>query len=87
MEIAILQNKFHKVMIDDIEHFGPLSAAYNNMLSISRVGVTNGKIEAGVPNTRPGGFERRVGDYASIVCGRTYHCMPKFSNSLAPACK
>jgi hypothetical protein len=74
-------------MIDDIEHFGPLSAAYNNMLSISRVGVTNGKIEAGVPNTHPGGFERRVGDHASIISGRTYHCMPKFCNSLRPACK
>ena len=82
-----LSKEMRKLMIDDIEHFGPLSAAYNNMLSISRVGVTNGKIEAGVPNTHPGGFERRVGDHASIVSGRTYHCMPKFCNSLAPACK
>ena len=82
-----LSKEMRKLMIDDIEHFGPLSAAYNNMLSISRVGVTNGKIEAGVPNTHPGGFERRVGDHASIVSGRTYHCMPKFCNSLATACK
>jgi len=80
-----LSEQMRKLMIDDIEHFGRLSSAYNNMLSISRVGVENGKREAGVPNTHPGGFERRVGDHASIVCGRTYHCMPGLCNSLTPS--
>ena len=47
-----LSEQMRKLMIDGIEHFGRLSSAYNNMLSISRVGVENGKREAGVGETK-----------------------------------
>ena len=71
---------------DNIENIGRLSAAYNSVLSICRIGVENGNRETGAINTHPGGFERRVGDHAVTVCGRTYHCIPtQIKNRTDPA--
>ena len=81
-----LSEQMRHIMIDNIEHFGRLSSAYNNMLSICRIGVENGNRETGAINTHPGGFERRVGDHAVTVCGRTYHCIPtQIKNRTDPA--
>ncbi len=46
------------------EHFGKLSAKYNNILSIGSTGVENEK---------GGGYEKIVGDSAVKMNGRSYH--------------
>ena len=57
-----------RLCITRLEHFGGLSAKYNNILSIGSTGVENA---AG------GGFERVVGDHAVKMNGRSYHFLSK----------
>ena len=74
-------------IMENIEYIGKLSAAYNNVLSICRIGVENGNRETGARNTHEGGFELRLGDSAFVIGGRMYHCTPKTISNTDPSCK
>jgi hypothetical protein len=56
------------------EHFGKLSAKYNNILSIASTGVENDK---------GGGYEKIVGDSAVKMNGRSYHFLNTSARKLS----
>jgi hypothetical protein len=56
------------------EHFGKLSAKYNNILSIGSTGVEN---------TKGGGYEKIVGDHALKMNGRSYHYLSNSSRKMS----
>ena len=56
------------------EHFGKLSAKYNNILSIGSTVVENAK---------GGGFEQIVGDHALKMNGRSYHFLSNSSRKMS----
>jgi hypothetical protein len=70
-----LSKTFFDEVIED-SSFGRLSSTYNNMLSLSAVGVSN---EAG------GGWERRNGDHSVTLNGRTFTYIPKAGNGAVPS--
>lgn len=76
-----LSADMQNLMINNIQHYGKLSSTYNNILSISASGVTNGHPMSNVTNTHPGGFERRVGDHSVTMQGRMFHYFPKARNT------
>jgi hypothetical protein len=63
------------LMINSIEHMGPLSSTYGNVLSLAAIGVENGSKATGVINTHVGGFECRGNGAPDCVTmyGRTFH--------------
>jgi hypothetical protein len=63
------------LMINEIEHMGPLSSTYGNVLSLAAIGVENGNKATGVINTHVGGFETRGNGAPDCVTmyGRTFH--------------
>jgi hypothetical protein len=63
------------LMINEIEHMGPLSSTYGNVLSLAAIGVENGCKATGVINTHVGGFECRGHGAPDCVTmyGRTFH--------------
>jgi len=63
------------LMINSIEHMGPLSSTYGNVLSLAAIGVENGNKATGVINTHVGGFECRGHGAPDCVTmyGRTFH--------------
>jgi hypothetical protein len=63
------------LMINNIEHMGPLSSTYGNVLSLAQIGVENGNKATGVINTHVGGFECRGNGAPDCVTmyGRTFH--------------
>jgi hypothetical protein len=82
-----LSEEMQELFVDNIEHFGPLSSTYNNVLSMAAVGVENGNKATGVKNSHPGGFERRVGDHCVTINGRTYHFFIKAKDGTDPSGK
>jgi hypothetical protein len=56
------------------EHFGKLSAKYNNILSIASTGVENDK---------GGGYEKIMGDSAVKMNGRSYHFLNTSARKLS----
>ena len=63
------------LMLNEIEHMGPLSSTYGNVLSLAAIGVENGCKATGVINTHVGGFECRGNGAPDCVTmyGRTFH--------------
>ena len=63
------------LMLNEIEHMGPLSSTYGNVLSLAAIGVENGSKATGVINTHVGGFECRGNGAPDCVTmyGRTFH--------------
>ena len=82
-----LSKELSEYIKDNIENIGRLSAAYNSVLSICRIGVENGNRETGARNTHEGGFELRLGDHAFVIGGRMYHCTPKRIDNTDPSCE
>jgi hypothetical protein len=72
------------LMINNIEHMGPLSSTYSNVLSIAAIGVENGHKATGVKNTHVGGFELRGEGQPNCITmyGRSFHYMTQASDSL-----
>ena len=64
------------IIVNGAENFGPLSSTYNNILSLCATGVKN---------SHGGGFERRVGDHAITLNGRTFHFIPKATAGTNPS--
>ena len=67
--------EMQELLIDNIEHMGPLSSTYGNVLSLAQIGVENGSRATGVINTHVGGFECRGNGAPDCVTmyGRTFH--------------
>ena len=74
-------------IMENIDNIGRLSASYNSVLGICRIGCENGNRETGARNTHEGGFEIRYGDHAFTISGRLYHCMAKQVSNTDPSCK
>jgi hypothetical protein len=72
------------LMINNIEHMGPLSSTYSNVLSIAAIGIENGHKATGVKNTHVGGFELRGEGQPNCITmyGRSFHYMTQASDSL-----
>jgi superfamily II DNA/RNA helicase len=72
------------LLINNIEHMGPLSSTYSNVLSIAAIGVENGNKATGVKNTHVGGFEIRGQGAPDCVTmyGRSFHYLTKATDSL-----
>lgn len=72
------------LLINNIEHMGPLSSTYSNVLSIAAIGVENGHKATGVKNTHVGGFEIRGEGQPNCITmyGRSFHYMTQASDSL-----
>ena len=64
------------IIVNGAETFGPLSSTYNNILSLCATGVKN---------SHGGGFERRVGDHAITLNGRTFHFIPRATAGTNPS--
>jgi hypothetical protein len=71
------------LLINNIEHMGPLSSTYSNVLSIAAIGVENGNKATGVKNTHVGGFEIRGEGAPDCVTmyGRSFHYLTKATDS------
>jgi len=71
------------LLINNIEHMGPLSSTYSNVLSIAAIGVENGNKATGVKNTHVGGFEIRGQGAPDCVTmyGRSFHYLTKATDS------
>ena len=71
------------LLINNIEHMGPLSSTYSNLLSIAAIGVENGNKATGVKNTHVGGFEIRGQGAPDCVTmyGRSFHYLTKATDS------
>ena len=74
-DLKPMSPEMQDLMINNIEHMGPLSSTYGNVLSLAAIGVENGHKATGVKNTHPGGFENRCSGAPSCVTmyGRTFH--------------
>jgi hypothetical protein len=72
------------LMINNIEHMGPLSSTYSNVLSIAAIGIENGHKATGVKNTHVGGFELCGEGQPNCITmyGRSFHYMTQASDSL-----
>jgi hypothetical protein len=72
------------LLINNIEHMGPLSSTYSNVLSIAAIGVENGHKATGVKNTHVGGFELRGEGQPNCITmyGRSFHYLTQASDSL-----
>jgi hypothetical protein len=64
------------IMVDGIKTFGQLSSTYNNIVALCATGVKN---------DHGGGFERRVGNHAVTLNGRTYHYVPRAEAGTRPS--
>ena len=73
-KLEYMTQKMQEMMLQGTEHFSRLSSTYNNMFAFGTVCVEN---EHG------GGFEKRVGDHAVTICGRTYSYVPKANSGSA----
>ena len=78
-----LSPEMQDLLINDIEHMGPLSSTYSNVLSIAAIGVENGNKATGVKNTHAGGFEIRGHGAPDCVTmyGRSFHYITKATDS------
>ena len=67
-------------MITNIEHFGPLSSTYNNILALCATGIKN---------SHQGGFEDRGYGIPHCVTltGKTYHHFVRAKNFSEPSGK
>jgi hypothetical protein len=74
-DLEPLSDEMRDKLVDNIEHIGPLSSTYGNVLSLAAIGVENGNKATGVKNTHPGGFENRGNGAPDCVTmyGRTFH--------------
>jgi hypothetical protein len=74
-DLKPMSAEMQDLMVNNIEHMGPLSSTYGNVLSLAAIGVENGHKATGVKNTHPGGFENRGNGAPSCVTmnGRTFH--------------
>jgi hypothetical protein len=72
------------LMINNIEHIGPLSSTYSNILSVAAIGIENGNKATGVKNTHVGGFENRGHGAPDCVTmfGRSFHYLTLASDSI-----
>ena len=82
-----LSKQITDAIMENIDNIGRLSASYNSVLGICRIGCENGNRETGARNTHEGGFEIRHGDHAFAISGRLYHCMAKQVSNTDPSCK
>ena len=82
-----LSKQITDAIMENIDNIGRLSASYNSVLGICRIGCENGNRETGARNTHEGGFEIRYGDHAFAISGRLYHCMAKQVSNTDPSCK
>jgi len=82
-----LSKQITNAIMENIDNIGRLSASYNSVLGICRIGCENGNRETGARNTHEGGFEIRYGDHAFAIAGRLYHCMAKQVSNTDPSCK
>ena len=78
-----LSPEMQDLLINNIEHMGPLSSTYSNVLSIAAIGVENGNKATGVKNTHVGGFEIRGQGAPDCVTmyGRSFHYLTKATDS------
>ena len=78
-----LSPEMQDILINNIEHMGPLSSTYSNVLSIAAIGVENGNKATGVKNTHVGGFEIRGQGAPDCVTmyGRSFHYITKATDS------
>jgi hypothetical protein len=64
------------LMINNLKTFSPLSSTFNSIFSLAATGVEN---------DHGGGFERRVGDHAVTLSGRTVHFVPRATSRTDPS--
>ena len=64
------------IMVNDLKTFSPLSSTFNSIVSLAATGEEN---------DHGGGFERRVGDHAVTLSGRTVHFVPRATSRTDPS--